>query len=189
MNFFCTFFDKRYLARGVALYHSLLAQGAPFHLWVLCMDREVEVDLSSRSLQNVTLATVADLERSDPRVMTARQNRTLVEFYFTSKSFLCQYVFDSRPDVDIVTYVDADGYFFGSPETILVEMNGYSVGLTGHRFPARLNPENSTAFSMPASSVSVGTLTDLPPWHGGATNASSGVTITSTMDGTRTRDI
>lgn len=138
MNFFCTFFDKRYLARGVALYHSLLSQGAPFHLWVLCMDREVEVDLSSRSLQHVTLVTVADLERSDPRVMTARRNRTLVEFYFTSKSFLCQYIFDSRPDVDIVTYVDADGYFFGSPQTILMEMKGHSVGLTGHRFPARL---------------------------------------------------
>ena len=44
------------------------------------MDREAEDDLSSRSLQDVTLVTVADLERSDPRVMTARQNRTLVEF-------------------------------------------------------------------------------------------------------------
>jgi hypothetical protein len=138
MTFFCTFFDKRYLARGLALHHSLIAQGAPFHLWILCMDREVEDNLSARMLQDVTLVTVADLARSDPRVTTAQQNRTLVEFYFTSKACLCQYVFERRPDVAIVTYIDADGYFFGNPEIILREMNGYSVGLTGHRFPPRL---------------------------------------------------
>lgn len=138
MNYFCTFFDSRYLARGAALHHSLLAQGAPFHLWILCMDDETYQMLARRSLGNVTLLTVADLEHADPRMRLARQDRSLVELYFTSKSFLCQYILDTHPEVDLLTYLDADVYFFGDPTVIRAEMNNYSVGLTPHRFPGRL---------------------------------------------------
>lgn len=138
MVYLCTFFDIRYLDRGLALHRSLVRQGDPFHLWVLCMDDETRDALLSIGLSDVTLVTTDDLARHDPDVRTAAGNRSLVEFYFTSKSFLCLYIFATDPKVDLLTYLDADAFFFGSPETVRDVMAGSSVGLTPHRFPPHL---------------------------------------------------
>jgi len=134
----CTLFDHRYLDKGLSLHASLLQQGYPFNLWILCMDSDSYHALSRLKLENVTLVTVEDLERHDQDVSRARSNRSLVEFYFTIKSFLCLYILDSHPYVDLITYLDADLYFFGSPAVIIEEMTGYSIGITPHRFPVHL---------------------------------------------------
>jgi hypothetical protein len=62
-----------------------------------------------------------------------------VEFYFTSKAFLCEHIFATCSDVDLLTYLDADMYFFGDPYEIRTLMQGYSIGLTPHRFPEHLS--------------------------------------------------
>jgi len=138
MVFFCTFFDYRYLDRGLALYRSLVQQGHPFHLWILCMDSDTHDLLARLELPGVSLVTIDDLARQDKDVLIAKGNRSLVEFYFTSKSFLISFILSSRPDVELITYLDADLFFFSSPAAIKSEMEGYSVGLTPHRFPPRL---------------------------------------------------
>jgi hypothetical protein len=138
VNYFCTLFDIRYTTKGLALYRSLLSKGEPYHLWILCMDRETFEQLSCRNLESTTLLTINDLERSDETVTTVKNNRSLVEFYFTSKSFLCLYILGKNPNVQLLTYLDADFFFIGSPSAIIYEMSGYSIGLTGHRFPSRL---------------------------------------------------
>ena len=127
--------------RGLALYQSLIQRGTPFHLWILCMDAEARDLLAARKLTGVSLLTVDDLARRDPDVLIARGNRSLVEFYFTSKSFLCRHIFDTHPDVELLTYVDADCFFFSDPAAILAEMDGHSVGLTPHRFPPHLKSD------------------------------------------------
>lgn len=134
----CTFFDSRYLERGIALHGSLVKQGHPFRLWILCMDTDVQRRLSRRGLDSTNLVTIDDLAAHDKTLSTAKGNRSLVEFYFTSKPFLCRYIFAHAPQVTMLTYLDADLYFFSSPEEILNQMRGYSVGLTPHRFPPHL---------------------------------------------------
>lgn len=137
-QFFCTFFDHRYLDRGLALAHSLQRQDEPYHLWILCMDRQTFDDLSRRGMKDVTLVTMANLEAFDRTLSGVRENRSLVEFYFTCKSFLCLYILKNYPGVNLLTYLDADLFFFSRPSVIEEEMTGYSIGLTGHRFPAFL---------------------------------------------------
>ena len=102
------------------------------------MDDETRDVLSAVRLKGVGLLSIDDLGRHDDRLFRAKENRSLVEFYFTSKSFLCQYILDTSPEVDLLTYLDADAYFFGDPAVIWTEMKDYSVGLAPHRFSRRL---------------------------------------------------
>lgn len=134
----CTLFDHRYLDRGLALHDSLQRQGNPFHLWILCMDATAYDALRSLALDNVSLLSVDDLANGDADLLIAKSNRTLVEFYFTCKSFLCLHILRNEPAVELLTYLDADTYFFQSPLAIEKEMAGYSIGLTPHRFSERM---------------------------------------------------
>lgn len=138
MHYFCTLFDQRYFNRGLALYESLARQSSPFCLWILGMDENTIHNMLKLDLPNIRLVTIKDLEGFDDRVTIARNNRSLVEFYFTSKPFLCKYIFSTHNEVDRITYLDADTYFFGTPDAIGHEMAGYSIGLTPHRFPENL---------------------------------------------------
>lgn len=138
MNNFCTFFDRRYLVKGLALYRSMTLHCNPFHLWVLCMDEETRDVLAGLNLDAVTLISLADIEKWDGDIVTARNNRSLVEFYFTCKPFLCLYIMQNYLSVDLLTYLDADILFFDNPAAITDEMHGFSIGLSPHRFPPHL---------------------------------------------------
>lgn len=135
MVYLCTFFDSRYMRQGLALHRSLIEQRSPFHLWVLCMDAQAHAYLKAADLPHLSLLTLEDIASSDPDIHTAKANRSTVELYFSSKSFLCRHLFDTHPQIDLLTYLDADMFFFSSPEAITREMDGCSVGLTPHRFP------------------------------------------------------
>ncbi len=138
MRFFCTFFDHRYLPKGVALYQSLEEHCPNFKLFVLCFDKECYDVLRQLGLSHLTPISLHDLESVDTDFLNAKSNRTLVEYYFTSKSCLMRYLFENYPEVDLLIYVDADQYCFSDIEPIYQELGNYSVGLTEHRFPQPL---------------------------------------------------
>src|SRR5574341_530583 len=137
-QYFCTFFDHRYLDRGLALAPPLQCHDEPYHLWILCVDQKAVDNLSLRGMKDVTLVTMADLDAFDGTLHEVKKNRSPLEFYFTCKSFLCLYIFANYPAVNLLTYLDADLFFFGRPSIVEEEMIGSSIGLTGHRFPAFL---------------------------------------------------
>lgn len=134
MYYFCTYFDQNYLTRGLALYHSLVRHCAEFKLWVLCMDNLAKRELDKFKLANIITIALEEFESGDEDLLRAKANRSTIEYYFTCTPSLPLYVLKRWAEVDLVTYLDADLYFFNSPELVFQELNGHSIGIIGHNF-------------------------------------------------------
>jgi hypothetical protein len=138
MYYFCTYFDHRYLPRGLALYQSLKRHCPSFQLWVLCMDQPCYDVLSQLSLPGVHPIMLEDFEREDGELLAAKQNRTPIEYYFTCTPSLPLFILNSYAEVDLVTYLDADSFFFADPAAIYDEIGDRSIAIIEHRFPPHL---------------------------------------------------
>ena len=138
MRYFCTYFDANYLSRGLALHRSLGEHAGNFELVVLCMDAETEKILRQKKLPKVRLLPVAELTGLYPRLAAARADRTKLEFYFTCTSWLMLHLLPQIPTGELLTCLDADLFFFSSPQPIDDEIGAASVAITPHRFPAAL---------------------------------------------------
>jgi len=138
MNHYCTYFDHHYLARGLALYRSLRRHSPSFRLWVLCLDSLAYRLLSQLALPNLILLPLEDLERGDPALLAAKRNRKLLEYYFTCTPLLPLFILDRHHDVPMITYLDADLFFFSDPAPIYEEIGEFSIAIIGHRFPEHL---------------------------------------------------
>lgn len=136
MRFLCTYFDARYLSRGMALYRSLQAHAGSFRLFVLCLDDVAYAAMAAQ--RDLVCIRMCDFERELPELAEARKNRSLLEYYYTCTPALMTYVFDHHPEVGLLTYLDADLYFFSSPEPLYDEIGSGSVGIIEHRFPQAL---------------------------------------------------
>lgn len=138
MYYFCTYFDHRYLSRGLALYRSLKDHCPSFRLWVLCMDQVCHDILSQMDLPDVYLIALEDFERGDEKLLGAKQNRAPIEYYFTCTPSLLLFILNNCPEVDIITYLDADLFFFTDPAPIYYELADQSIAIIEHRFPPNL---------------------------------------------------
>jgi len=131
---FCTYFDTNYLARGLSLYRSLEENCGNFQLWILCMDENVYRILSEMALPKAALISILDLEAGDAELAEAKKNRSRIEYYFTCTPSLALYILNNFKEVDFLTYLDADLYFFDSPSAIFEEIYGCSVAIIEHRY-------------------------------------------------------
>lgn len=140
MYYFCTYFDHRYLPKGLALYWSLRQYCPEFKLWVLCLNQTCYDVLSQLNLPDINLIAMADFERGDEALKRTKQNRTTVEYYFTCTPSLPLFVLKNNPEVDMITYLDSDLFFFSEPYPIYAEIADRSIGIIEHRFsPERLS--------------------------------------------------
>ena len=135
MYCFCTYFDQNYLPRGLALYRSLREHCPEFKLWVLCMDEATYQVLTQLDLPEVEPISLQDFEKDDEPLLAAKQNRSKVEYYFTCTPSLLLYVLNHWPEVDLITYLDADLFFFAGPAPLFEELGTGSIAIIGHRFP------------------------------------------------------
>jgi len=138
MYYFCTYFDRNYLPRARALHHSLEQRCSEFRLYSLCMDQHSLQTLRKAHLPHLVPIPLEDFERDDDALVRAKPTRTRVEYCFTCSPSLPLYILNQHPEVDIITYVDADLYFFADPQPIFDELEGHSIGIVGHRLPPRL---------------------------------------------------
>ncbi|MDH7568695.1 MAG: hypothetical protein QHJ73_03815, partial [Armatimonadota bacterium] len=76
----------------------------------------------------------ADLEAANPRLLEAKKNRSRVEYYFTCSPTLPLYILQQHPELDLITYLDADLFFFADPKPLFDELAGHSVAITAHRY-------------------------------------------------------
>jgi hypothetical protein len=138
MRYFCTYFDRRFLPRALALHESLRAWGGEFRLWALCLDDESYRALEQLRPERVEPIRLADFERGDDALLEAKRTRTRVEYCFTCSPTLPLRVLERHPEVDQITYLDADLFFYADPQPIYDELGGASIGMIPHRFSKRV---------------------------------------------------
>lgn len=142
MNHYCTYFDRGFLSQGLVLWRSLAANDSAAVLWVLALDdftAEVLREIGGPQLRVVPLM---ELEAGDAELAAAKANRSRVEYYFTLSPCWPRWLLAQHPDIERVTYIDADMFFFASPASVFTAMDAAkaSVLVTAHRFPEWLRP-------------------------------------------------
>lgn len=138
MTHFCTYFDRNYLTRAVALHQSLVRHSPEFTLWALCLDDEAYAAVSALNMDTFRPVRLSDVEQADPALLGAKQNRSTVEYYFTLSPALPLYLLDTVTEIDSITYLDSDLLFYSNPQQIFDELGTGSVAIVAHRYPAEL---------------------------------------------------
>lgn len=138
MEHFCTLFDLSFLPQGMALQSSLETHAGEYTLWVLCMDEAVEEALGKLDLPHVRLLPIRVLEDFFPVLLSVKASRSKGEYCWTSTPFLPEGIFRLAPEVERVTYLDADTFFFGPPSLIFAEFDQSQAHalITDHFYPA-----------------------------------------------------
>ncbi len=135
---FCTLFDSNYLSRGIALYRSLEKHCNNFHLFIFAFDNKSYSVLKKLNFPKVTIISLNEFE--DQELLRVKPTRSVAEYCWTSTSSTILYVLENF-NVDNCTYVDADVFFYSSPEPIFQEMGGKSILITEHRYSPQYNKE------------------------------------------------
>ena len=141
MHHLCTLFDSNYLPRGLALFNSLEDHTRDFTLWVLCLDKETEYSLKKINSRKVKCIPLNALEKSELNLLEAKNNRGVFEYYFTCKAYLMIHLLKTY-EIEYLTYVDADIYFYSSFKNYENYIHNYSIALSPHRFPQKLERFN-----------------------------------------------
>ncbi len=141
---YCTYFDHHYMPYGLAMVESLLRWEPDAIVWVLCLDEATQRFLRTLPAPIVRTISLSELEEHDPELAQTRANRSRVEYIFTLSPCLPRFLFQQYPDIRLLTYVDADFYFFSSPEPVFEELGTGSVLITPHDFPPWLEDLNRT---------------------------------------------
>lgn len=138
MRHFCTYFDSHYLPQALALYESLERHCPGFRLWALCLDDASHHVLARLALPHLEAIPLEEFERGDDALLAAKANRSRVEYYFTCTPSLLLHVLRRETRIELLTYLDADLYFFSSPEPLFAEMGRRSLLILENRYPPAL---------------------------------------------------
>lgn len=139
MFYFATFFDQNYLSRGIALYDSLKEQSVEFTLFILCLDETPLLFFEENKINfpNIITLSLYEIEEADPELVIAKQNRTIIEYYFTLSPCLPLYLIKKHKLPHICT-LDADILFFSTPTPLFNYLQDYSIIITPHKFSEEL---------------------------------------------------
>lgn len=139
MNFFGTLFDKNYLSRGIALYHSIHKTGISFTLYVLCLDDFAFEYLESNKnlFPFCRPINLTELEQYDKDLLQCKLNRSRVEYYFTISPCLPLFLLEKFNLPHICT-LDADICFYSSPSPLFEHLETHSIIITPHKFSENL---------------------------------------------------
>jgi hypothetical protein len=140
MNHYCTYFDRGFLPQGLALWESLRQHDSSAVLWVLALDAETKLALSHVPSDALRVVPLLSLEADDSALGVAKANRSRVEYYFTLTPCWLSWLLAHHPEIRLLTYLDADLFFFGSPLPLFsaLESSFANVLITSHRLPRGL---------------------------------------------------
>lgn len=107
-------------------------------VWVVCLSDSCHDILTEMQLPGIQVLRINDLETFCPALKPLREQRSAAEFYFTCTPVLMQYIFAQMPDLELVSYLDADMYFFTPPDVVINEIGNAPAAIIPHNYPARL---------------------------------------------------
>lgn len=143
-NVYCTYFDRGYLPRALTLIESMRMHGDTSLVLILALDQEVASYFERYPVTNTKIIGLDELEKSFPELEIIKQNRSRMEYFFTCTPLLIKYCLRFlRDEKDTVIYLDADLYFFQSPQIVLSELGDSSVGIIEHKYNKRLDKKLS----------------------------------------------
>ena len=109
-----------------------------FCLWALCFDDLSYKQLCAFNDPDFRPISLNEFLQDDVSLRAARKNRSLVEFYFSCTASLPLFVFGRDPEINQVTYLDADLFFFNNPQLVFNEISFASIAIIPHHFPDHL---------------------------------------------------
>lgn len=132
MNRYVTLFDSGYAAKGDAMLRSLARTSRdPYEVTVIALDDAV----AARSFANAVVVPVAVLEAAVPGLDTLRRLRKHNEWCWTLASVALRWKLGQVEPGEVVTYLDADLWFYSDPAALLRELGDGSIAVVPHRFP------------------------------------------------------
>ena len=138
-RYYCTYFDKNYLVKALAMIASLNREsGGEFTLFAVCLDELTRTLIKRLNLPNVVTVPLHEIERGDAELLAAKKTRSIVEYYWTLTPSVLLWLLNRHQEIELLTYLDADLYFFGSADPIFEELGDNSILIHGHRFPEML---------------------------------------------------
>lgn len=146
MNTFVTLFDKNYLTRGLALYTSLEKNCPEFILYILAMDSETGTWIKEHIQSNkkdIAVIELFEIENTYPELKEIKIQRSRAEYCWTLTPYSIQYVLKQYKTA-VCTYLDADIYFFNSPDLIFRELKKESVIITEHNYTPRYDQSETS---------------------------------------------
>jgi FkbM family methyltransferase len=139
MRYYCTYFDRNYFVKALALIGSLSRhEKNPYRIYVVCLDEITRLLLTKLNMPGVEPIALHDIERGDVKLAEAKKARTLVEYYWTLTPTVLFRIFEAHTDIDVLTYLDADLFFYSSPDPIYQELGTGSVLIHEHRYAPTL---------------------------------------------------
>jgi hypothetical protein len=134
LEHYVTLFDSAFMPQGLALHASMRRYAGTFTLWVLCMDDDVKAKLDSLGISTIRTVGLGEVETA--ALLAVKSTRNRAEYCWTLTPFTPTMVFDRDPQVQRVTYIDADMFLLKSPRPIFVEFeaSGKAVLITDHAY-------------------------------------------------------
>lgn len=145
--YFCTVCDIKYLHKGLAMYQSLRRVcPEPFTLYWLCLDKEILAKLTALNFTGVELFDLAELEERSIELQHAKRNPpskygdAWSQYCWACTPYFINHLLHTK-GFDTVLYVDADIYFYHSPQIILDVVGSKAVGIHTHRFTGKIESQ------------------------------------------------
>ena len=135
-RYFCTLFDSNYLLKGLAMIRSLAHYCPGMKVYVLCMDEQTKHIIERLDLPFAKCITLAEVENEE--LLKAKTDRGVAEYCWTLSSCFTWYVMQNHPEIDFLTYVDADLLFYSDVQPLFDEIGEASIAIIEHRFTPRL---------------------------------------------------
>jgi len=128
---FTTLFNTGYLAKGMALYNSLVKNCPQFHLYIFAFDDISYKILVEKNLVNATIIALHEFETD--ALLQVKKERSVAEYCWTCTPFTVKYCIENF-NLHHCTYLDADTFFYSDPTLLITQMGNDAVLITPHNY-------------------------------------------------------